>query len=64
MNIMKPKKIEEKKELNDLSKKFKELKNLVYEYRDNKEEEIKNLNNNLNELKRTIDENQKNMKKF
>ena len=54
------KKIEEKKkELNDLSKKFKELKNLVYEYRDNKEEEIKNLNNNLNELKRTIDENQK-----
>lgn len=54
------KKIEEKKkELNDLSKKFKELKNLVYEYRDNKEEEIKNLNNNLNVLKRTIDENQK-----
>jgi cell division protein ZapA len=54
------KKIEEKKkELNDLSKKFKELKNLVYEYKENKEEEIKNLNNNLNELKRTIDENQK-----
>ena len=54
------KKIEEKKkELNDLSKKFKELKNLVYEYRDNKEEEIKNLDNNLNELKKTIDENQK-----
>ena len=54
------KKIEEKKkELSDLSKKFKELKNLVYEYKDNKEDEIKNLNNNLNELKRTIDENQK-----
>ena len=54
------KKIEEKKkELNDLSKKFRELKNLVYEYRDNKEEEIKNLNNNLDELKRTIDDNQK-----
>ena len=54
------KKIEEKKkELNDLSKKFKELKNLVYEYRDNKEEEIKSLDNNLSELKRTIDENQK-----
>ena len=54
------KKIEEKKiELNDLSKKFKELKNLVYEYKDNKEDEIKSLNNNLNELKRTIDENQK-----
>ena len=54
------KKIEEKKkELNDLSKKFKELRNLVYEYKDNKEDEIKSLNNNLNELKRTIDENQK-----
>ena len=53
------KKIEEKKELSDLSKKFKELKNLVYEYKDNKEDEIKSLNNNLDELKRTIDDNQK-----
>ena len=54
------KKIEEKKkELSDLSKKFKELKNLVYVYKDNKEDEIKSLNNNLDELKRTIDENQK-----
>ena len=61
MNITKQKKkIEEKKtELNDLSKKFKELKNLVYEYKDNKEEEIKNLDYNLNELKKTIDDNQK-----
>ena len=59
------KKIEEKKkELNDLSKKFKELKNLVYEYRDNKEDEIKSLNNNLNELKRNIDENQKKYEQF
>ena len=54
------KKIEEKKkELIDLSKKFKELKSLVYEYKDNKEDEIKSLNNNLDELKRTIDESQK-----
>ena len=54
------KKIEQKKkELSDLSKKFKELKSLVYEYKDNKEDEIKSLNNNLDELKRTIDENQK-----
>jgi len=54
------KKIEEKKkELSDLSKKFKELKNLVYEYKDNKEDEIKSLNNNLDDLKRTIEENQK-----
>ena len=54
------KKIEEKKkELSDLSKKFKELKSLVYEYKDNKEDEIKSLNNNLDELKRTIEESQK-----
>ena len=54
------KKIEQKKkELSDLSKKFKELKNLVYEYKDNKEDEMKSLNNNLDELRRTIDENQK-----
>ncbi|AFS47819.1 Cell division protein ZapA [alpha proteobacterium HIMB5] len=54
------KKIEEKKkEFSDLSKKFKELKSLVYEYKDNKEDEIKSLNNNLDELKRTIDESQK-----
>ena len=48
-----------KKELSDLSKKFKELKSLVYEYKDNKEDEIQILNNNLDELKKTIDENQK-----
>ena len=53
------KKIEEKKELSELSKKFKELKNLVYEYKDDKEDEIKSLNNNLDELNRTIHENQK-----
>ena len=53
------KKLKEKKELSDLSKKFKELKSLVYEYKDNKEDEIKTLNNNLDELKKTIDENQK-----
>ena len=40
------------------------MKNLVYEYRDNKEDEIKSLNNNLDELKRTIDENQKKYEQF
>ena len=39
------KKVDQKKEeLNDLSKKFKELKSLIYDYRDTKESEIKKLN--------------------
>ena len=55
------KKVEQKKdELKSLSNKFKELKSLVYEYRDKKEEEIKKLNNNHYELKNEIEINQKN----
>ena len=39
------KKVDQKKnELKDLSNKFKELKSLIYDYRDKKEEEIKELN--------------------
>ena len=39
------KKVEQKKiELSDLSNKFRELKNLVYDYRDKKEDEIKQKN--------------------
>ena len=50
------KKIEEKKqEMNNLAKKFKELKALVYEYKDNKEIEIKSLINNHEDLKKEID---------
>ena len=38
------KKVDQKKEeLNDLSKKFKELKSLIYDYRDTKESEIEKL---------------------
>ncbi|MDC0585943.1 cell division protein ZapA, partial [Candidatus Pelagibacter sp.] len=41
------KKVDLKKdELKDLSNKFKELKSLIYEYRDKKEEEVKELNTN------------------
>jgi cell division protein ZapA len=41
------KKVEQKKnELKDLSNKFRELKSLIYDYRDKKEEEIKDLNTN------------------
>ena len=54
------KKVEQKKiELKELSNKFRELKSLVYEYRDRKEEEIKNLSKNHIELKDEIELNQK-----
>ena len=59
------KKVEQKKiELKDLSNKFKELKSLIYEYRDRKEKEIKELNENHNELKNKIEINQKNYEKL
>ncbi len=54
------KKVEQKKiEFKELSNKFRELKSLVYEYRDRKEEEIKNLSKNHTELKDEIELNQK-----
>ena len=54
------KKVDQKKEeLNDLSKKFKELKSLIYDYRDNKESEIEKLNLDHENLKQEIDDNQK-----
>ena len=50
------KKISEKKnELENLKKKFLEIKKLVYEYKDDKETEIKNLLNNHQDLKSEID---------
>ena len=52
------KKIEEKKkELSDLSNKFKELKSLVYQYRDNKEKEIEVLKQNQESFKEEIEKN-------
>ena len=54
------KKVDQKKEeLNDLSKKFKELKSLIYDYRDTKESEIGKLNLDHENLKREIGNNQK-----
>ena len=59
------KKVEQKKEeLKNLSSKFKELKSLIYEYRDKKEEEIRNLNNDHSKLKNEIEMNQKNYEKL
>jgi len=54
------KKVDQKKnELNDLSNKFKELKSLIYDYRDRKESEIEKLNLDHENLKQEIDDNQK-----
>ena len=54
------KKVDQKKdELNDLSNKFKELKSLIYNYRDNKESEIGKLNLDHENFKKEIDANQK-----
>ena len=50
------KKIEDqKKELQELKEKFKELKSLVYQYKESKENEIKNLDLTQEELKKNID---------
>ena len=52
------KKIEKNKnELLKLTEKFKELKSLIYDYKDNKENEIKSLNNQLDNLKDEIEKN-------
>ena len=54
------KKVEQRKnEFNDLSNKFIELKSLIYEYRDKKEDEIKKLNLNHEDFKIEIENNQK-----
>ena len=54
------KKVEQKKnELKDLSNKFRELKSLIYDYRDKKEEEIKELNVSHLNFKNEIEANHK-----
>ncbi len=59
------KKVEQKKlELKELSNKFKELKSLIYDYRDRKELEIQELSKNHNKLKNEIESNQKNYEKL
>ena len=59
------KKVEQKKEeLRILSNKFRELKSLIYEYKEKKEKEISELNQNHFKLKTEIIENQKNYEKL
>jgi len=59
------KKVDQKKnELKDLSNKFKELKSLIYDYRDKKEEEIKELNVNHLSFKNEIEANHRKYEKL
>ena len=59
------KKVDQKKnELKDLSNKFKELKSLIYDYRDKKEQEIKELNENHLSFKNEIEANHKKYEKL
>ena len=50
---------QKKSELRDLSNKFKELKSLIYDYRDKKEEEIQELKNSHQKFNDEITVNQK-----
>ena len=59
------KNVEKKKtELKELSNKFRELKSLIYNYKDQKEEEINKLNANHYNLKNEIEKNQRNYEKL
>ena len=59
------KKVEQKKkEFNDLSNKFKELKSLIYEYRDKKENEISKLNTKHVHLRNEIELSQQSYEKL
>ena len=59
------KKVDQKKiELKDLSNRFKELKSLIYDYRDKKDEEIKELNVNHLNFKNEIEANHKKYEKL
>ncbi len=59
------KKVDQKKnELKDLSNKFRELKSLIYDYRDKKEEEINELQTNHLNFKNEIEDNQKKYEKL
>ncbi|MDA7695500.1 cell division protein ZapA [Candidatus Pelagibacter sp.] len=59
------KKVEQKKiELKNLSNKFRELKSLVYDYRDRKEEEMKELQQDHESFKKEIEKNKEDYEKI
>ena len=54
---LKQKVTEQKKKLDEISNKFKEIKSLAINYKKDKDDEIGNLNKELEKFKKTIDEN-------
>jgi len=59
------KKVEQKKnELKNLSDKFRELKSLIYNYRDHKEEEMKQLSQDHEDFKKEIEKNKEDYEKI
>jgi len=59
------KKVEQKKtELQNLSNKFRELKSLVYDYKDKKEEDIKQLSQDHEDFKKEIEKNKEDYEKI
>tara|TARA_X000000368_G_scaffold335387_1_gene272905 strand:+ start:26 stop:472 length:447 start_codon:yes stop_codon:yes gene_type:complete len=48
---------QQKKKLDELAKKFQELKKLAIKYKEGKDQEIDKLNNKLDDFKKTVDEN-------
>ena len=59
------KKVEQKKiELKNLSNKFRELKSLIYDYKDKKEEEMKQLSQDHEDFKKEIEKNKENYEKI
>ena len=55
---------EKKKELEDLSNKFKELKTLVYHYKDDKEKEINSLTENQSIFRQELEKNKDDYEKI
>ena len=59
------KKVDQKKnELKDLSDKFRELKSLVYDYRDKKEDEMQRLSHDHEDFKKEIEKNKEDYEKI
>jgi cell division protein ZapA len=59
------KKVEQKKtDLNNLSDKFKELKSLVYDYRDKKDKEMKRLSKDHEDFKKELEKNKEDYEKI
>ena len=59
------KKVEQKKtELNNLSNKFRELKSLVYDFRDKKKEEMQQLSKDHEDFKKEIEKNKEDYEKI